>query len=136
MELTYGNYGLKNVRVNLASVNRQASQKACEVVEVKTNYKRLDDNTIGKEIDFFTIVNSGNRYNIFNVKIPATKAKKVTELADKIQREEEVSIEYQNLRLSLYAMVNNGVLYSGTSGSADDFTIVSTTNPADDEIIL
>ena len=70
------------------------------------------------------------------MKIPATKAKKVTELADKIQREEEVSIEYQNLRLSLYAMVNNGVLYSGTSGSADDFTIVSTTNPADDEIIL
>lgn len=127
---------LKNVRTTLASVNRVASQKTCEVVEVKTNYKRLDDNTFSKEVDFYTIVNAGNRYDTFNVKIPATKAKKVTELADKIQREEEVSIEYQNLRLSLYAIVNNGVLYSGVSGRADDLTIVSTTNPDDNEIIL
>ena len=127
---------LKNVRTPLSSVNRVASQKTCEVVEVKTNYKRLDDSTVSKEVDFYTIVNAGNRYDTFNVKIPATKAKKVTELAEKIQREEEVSVEYQNLKLSLYAIVNNGILYSGVSGKADDFTIVSAVNPEDDEIIL
>lgn len=125
---------LKNVRVNLASVNRVASQKTCEVVEVKTNYKRLDNGTPSREPESYSIVCAGNRYDTFAVKVLPTIASKVTKVSDALKKEQEVIIEFQNIKLSLYAMVNNGTLYSGVSGKADDFTIVSTTD--DDEIIL
>ena len=127
---------LKNVRVLLSSVNRMASKKSCDVVEVKTNFKRLDDNTLSREPESYSIVCAGNKYDTFAVKVPPTIASKVTKLMEALSKEQDVEVEFQNLKLSLYAMVNNGTLYSGVSGKADDFTIVSTTDPTDDVEIL
>lgn len=132
---------LRNVRIGLSSVNRVASQKNCEVVEVKTSYKRLDNGSFSKDdVDYFSLVLAGNKYDTFTVKImPATNsiASKITQVADALAKEQEVIIEFKNLKLSLYAMLNNGTLYSGVSGKADDFTIVSTTDPEEDvDIVL
>lgn len=137
---------LKNVRVTLASINRVASKKACEVVEVKTNYKRLDGGTFSREPESYSIVCAGNRYDTFAVKVSPATASKVTKVADALANEQDVEIEFQNLKLSLYAMLNNGVLYSGVSGRADDisvvnvldddFSIASTTEIEDDMEIL
>lgn len=127
---------LKNVRVTLSSVNRVASQKACEVVEVKTNYKRLDDGTFSREPESYSIVCAGNKYDTFAVKVSPAIASKVTKIVDALANEQEVEIEFQNLKLSLYAMINNGTLYSGASGRADDLAIVSTSEPEDDMDIL
>lgn len=127
---------LKNVRTTLASVNRVASQKTCEVVEVKTNYKRLDDNTFSREPESYSITCAGNRYDTFAVKVLPTIASKVTKIVDALAKEQDVAVEFHGLKLSLYAMVNNGILYSGVSGKADDLTIVSNTDSEDEEIIL
>lgn len=126
---------LKNVRVSLSSVNRVASKKTCEVVEVKTNYKRLEDNTFSREPESYSILCAGNKYDTFGVKVLPAIADKVTQISDALKMEQDVEVEFQNLRLSLFAMVNNGTLYSGVSGKADDLIIVSTIDQ-EEEIIL
>ena len=127
---------LKNLRLTLASVNRNPNARDIEAVEVKVNRKRNTDGTLSKEVDCYTIVCVGNKGDTLNVKVPSSLATKVTDLREALDADNVVMVEFSELRLTAYALLNGGTLYSGISGSAQGLSITSKTPADPDDSIM
>lgn len=104
-----------------------------EAVETSVNRVRLDDGTLGKDVESYSIHCLAYRGDILKVKIPKELASKVTQLNDALGDDVTVNVTFTGLKLKAYAMKGNGdyAVNSGVSAKADDFTF-AVQNVADD----
>lgn len=124
---------LKNLRLTLANVNTTTNRKDMEAVETSINRVRLDDGTLGKDVESYSIHCLAYRGDILKVKVPKELAGKVTQLNDALGDDVTVNVTFTGLKLKAYAMKGNGdyAVNSGVSAKADDFTF-NVQNVADD----
>lgn len=104
-----------------------------EAVETSVNRVRLDDGTLGKDVESYSIHCLAYRGDILKVKVPKELAGKVTQLNDALGDDVTVNVTFTGLKLKAYAMKGNGdyAVNSGVSAKADDFTF-NVQNVADD----
>lgn len=114
---------LKNIRLTLANVNTTASRKDMEAVETSVNRVRLEDGTLGRDIDSYSIHCLANKGDVLKVKVPKELVEKVTKLSDALGDDVTVNVTFTGLKLKAYAMKGNGeyAINSGVSAKADDF---------------
>lgn len=114
---------LKNMRLTLANVNTTTNRKDMEAVETSVNRVRLDDGTLGKDVDSYSIHCLAYRGDILKVKVPKELAEKVTKLSDALSDDATVLVTFSGLKLKAYAMKGTGeyAINSGVSAKADDF---------------
>ncbi len=124
---------LKNIRLTLANVNTTTNKKDMEAVETSANRVRLDDGTLGKDIESYSVHCLAYRGDILKVKVPKELAGKVTQLNEALGDDVTVNVTFTGLKLKAYAMKGNGdyAVNSGVSAKADDFTF-TVQNVADD----
>ncbi len=124
---------LKNIRLTLANVNTTTNRKDMEAVETSANRVRLDDGTLGKDIESYSVHCLAYRGDILKVKVPKELAGKVTQLNEALGDDVTVNVTFTGLKLKAYAMKGNGdyAVNSGVSAKADDFTF-TVQNVADD----
>ncbi len=124
---------LKNLRLTLANVNTTTNKKDMEAVETSVNRVRLDDGTLGKDVESYSIHCSAYRGDILKVKVPKELAGKVTQLSEALGDDVTVNVTFTGLKLKAYAMKGSGdyAVNSGVSAKADDFTF-AVQNVADD----
>lgn len=123
---------LKNIRLSLSNVNVTSSRKDMEVIETAVNRVRMEDGTMGKDVANYVLKCLANKADILNVKVGKEYASKITEIHDALNSEKIVTVVFEGLRLKPYAMIgNDGKLYAGVSGTAENFTF-SIQEPEDD----
>ncbi len=127
---------LKNLRLTLANVNTSTTRKEMEVVEVSTNRVRLDDGTMGRDIDSYAIHCAAHGGDVLKIKTPKELATKVTQLADALGDDVTVLVTFTGLRLKAFAMKSGDSVISGISAKADDFSFRVQSADTDDEILL
>ena len=114
---------LKNIRLTLANVNTTTNRKDMEAVETSINRVRLDDGTLGKDVESYSVHCLAYRGDILKVK----------QLNEALGDDVTVNVTFTGLKLKAYAMKGNGdyAVNSGVSAKADDFTF-NVQNVADD----
>lgn len=128
---------LKNIRLTLANVNTTTNRKDMEVVEISTNRVRLEDGTIGKDIESYSIHCSAYKGDVLKVKVGKELAGKVTKLASALNDDVTVLVTFTGLKLKAYAMkASDGSVISGVSGRASDFEYIIKDSEDMDDIEL
>jgi len=113
---------LKNVRLTLANVNTTTNKKDMEVVETSVNRVRLEDGTIGRDVDSYSLHCVAYKGDILKVKVPKELSNKVTQLDDVLRNDATVNVTFAGLKLKAYAMkASDGSVISGVSATATDF---------------
>lgn len=113
---------LKNLRLTLANVNRTTNQKHLEVEGTSVNRVRLEDGTLGRDIQNYVIECLAYRGDTLKVKVPKELADKVTKLADALGDDVRVNAVFRGLKLRAYALKGEGgSIISGVSATAEDF---------------
>lgn len=113
---------LKNVRLTLANVNTSISKKDMEVVETSVNRVRLDDGTMGRDVESYNLHCVAYKGDILKVKVGKELADKVTKLSQALCDDVTVLVTFTGLKLKAYALkAADGSIISGVSGRADDF---------------
>jgi len=113
---------LKNIRLTLANVNTTTNRKDMEVVETSINRERLQDGTMGRDIESYSLHCTAYKGDILKVKVPKELAGKVTKLSQALSDDVTVLVTFTGLKLKAYAMkASDGSIISGVSGRADDF---------------
>lgn len=113
---------LKNIRLTLANVNTTTNRKDMEVVETSINRERLQDGTMGRDIESYSLHCTAYKGDILKVKVPKELADKVTKLSQALSDDVTVLVTFTGLKLKAYAMkASDGSIISGVSGRADDF---------------
>lgn len=94
-----------------------------EAVETSVNRVRLEDGTLGRDIDSYSIHCLANKGDVLKVKVPKELVEKVTKLSDALGDDVTVNVTFTGLKLKAYAMKGNGeyAINSGVSAKADDF---------------
>lgn len=113
---------LKNLRLTLANVNTATNKKDMEVVETSVNRVRLEDGTLGRDIESYNIHCSAYKGDVLKVKVGKELAGKVSELNTALRDDVTVLVTFTGLKLKAYALkATDGSIISGVSGRADDF---------------
>lgn len=113
---------LKNIRLTLANVNTATNRKDMEVVETSINRERLQDGTMGRDIESYSLHCTAYKGDILKVKVPKELADKVTKLSQALSDDVTVLVTFTGLKLKAYAMkASDGSIISGVSGRAEDF---------------
>lgn len=116
---------LKNIRLTLANVNTTTNRKDMEVVETSINRERLQDGTMGRDIESYSLHCTAYKGDILKVKVPKELADKVTKLSQALSDDVTVLVTFTGLKLKAYAMkASDGSIISGVSGRADDFEYI------------
>lgn len=116
---------LKNIRLTLANVNTTTNRKDMEVVETSINRERLQDGTMGRDIESYSLHCTAYKGDILKVKVPKELAGKVTKLSQALSDDVTVLVTFTGLKLKAYAMkASDGSIISGVSGRADDFEYI------------
>lgn len=117
---------LKSLSLTLANVARTSNARTLEAVNAGTQKKRDETKKLTEDIDFAYVECAARRGDILKIKFPAELAEKVLDLNRQLDRDEIISISFQNLKLVPYALkAQDGSVLSGVSAKADDFTIES-----------
>ena len=113
---------LRNIRLTLANVNTTTSRKDMEVVETSLNRVRLEDVTIGRDVESYNLHCVAYKGDILKVKVGKELAGKITKLNDTLNDDVTVLVTFTGLKLKAYALkATDGSIISGVSGRADDF---------------
>lgn len=113
---------LRNIRLTLANVNTTTSRKDMEVVETSVNRVRLEDGTIGRDVESYNLHCVAYKGDILKVKVGKELAGKITKLNDTLNDDVTVLVTFTGLKLKAYALkATDGSIISGVSGRADDF---------------
>jgi hypothetical protein len=115
---------LKNLRLTIANVNTSTNRRDFEVVDTSVNRVRLDDGTLGRDIDSYAIHCLAYKGDILKVKVGKELTEKVTALTDALKDDVTVLVTFEGLKIKAYAMQGTAQypVNSGVSARADDFT--------------
>lgn len=127
---------LKNLNLSLANVNTSPDRQDMEVVETSVNRVRIENDTLGRDIQDFSLHCLVRRGDILKVRVSKELASKVTKLTDALNQNSRVFVTFSGLAIKAYAMRGTGeyAINSGVSARADDFEYV--VQDGDDDIVL
>jgi hypothetical protein len=129
---------LKNLRITVSSVNTSPNKTDFEVIETSVNRVRLEDGSVGRDIESYSLHCLARKGDILKVKVGKQLASKVTEITDALNHDKTVMVTFTGLNITAYAMASNNPQYpinSGVTAKAEDFTFnINTEDDIDIEL--